>query len=42
MGMRYLGLTHLASEQTRSFPTLEHWEDNWRHNDTSERIYNHK
>ena len=42
MGMRYLGPMRINYEQTGSFPTLEHQEDTWNHNGTSERRENHK
>ena len=42
MGMRELGPKCLTSEQTGSFPILEHQEDTWSQNDTIEIRENHK
>ena len=42
MGMQYLRSTSLTTEQTEFFTALDHLEDPWRHNDTSEKIENNK
>ena len=42
MGIQDLVPVCITSEQAGSFPTSEHQEDTWRHNDTSEKRENHK
>ena len=42
MRMQEMGPMRLTSKKTGSFPTSEHQEDPWRHNDTSEKIKNQK
>ena len=39
--IKVLGHTRLTSGRTASFPTLQHQDNNWRHNDRIERTDNH-